>query len=45
MDSIVLHAAKLLIGVGLLTANFYFWAVVWDWVVGPMLPSRFPLGK
>jgi hypothetical protein len=45
MYSIVLHVGKLLIDIVLLTANFYFWAAVWDRVVGPMLPPRFPSGK
>jgi hypothetical protein len=43
--SIIFHGGKPLVGIALLTANFYFWAMVWDRVVGPMLPSRFPSGK
>jgi len=38
MRSIVVHGVNLLIGIALVTANFYSWAVIWDWVVGPCRP-------
>jgi hypothetical protein len=45
MYSIVLHGVKSLIGVGLVIANYYLWAVVWNRIVGPMPRSRFLMGK
>jgi hypothetical protein len=45
MYNIVLHDAKLLAEVGLVIANYYVWAVVWNRIVGPIPPSRFPMGK
>ena len=43
MHSIVILGANLLIGVGALAANYYFWGLIWDWLVGPIPPSRFPM--
>jgi len=36
MYSIVLHGVKSPIGIGLVIANYYLWAVVWNRIVGSM---------
>jgi len=45
MYSIVLHGVKSLLGAGLVIANYYLWAIVWNRIVGPMPRSRFLMGK
>jgi len=45
MQAAIVHGAKFVIDTGLLIANFYFWAKVWDKLVGPNLPRGYPQGK
>jgi hypothetical protein len=45
MHSILVHSGKSLFGIALIAGNYYFWALVWDWLVGTTDSTRFELGK
>jgi hypothetical protein len=45
MHQIFLEATGLLLPLGLLAANFCFWAWIWDTGAGPVSGTHIPLGK